>query len=120
MAVQEIFLIFPVFLQTLHALCVQLLFIKLDYLLKRPKFIINLHVLFVRDVLLMHYLCRSYSLPYRLKLSLCNSRRLNELHIIDVYLLSYQVRLLQPCMTVEVNVPVNHSKLTARKSQLSP
>lgn len=42
-----------------------------------------------------------------------------ELHVIDIDLLSDQVRLLQSSMVVKIDVPINDTELTARKSQMS-
>lgn len=107
-----------ILLQTLHALRVQPLLVKLYYLLKRSFISIKLHRLLVCNVLLVHHLLAGYPLPQWLELALADTRRLDELHVVDVYLLRDQVRLLQACVVVEVYVPVNHPKLTPRKSQL--
>ena len=42
-----------------------------------------------------------------------------ELHVIDIDLFSDQVRLLQASMVVKIDVPINDTELTARKSQMS-
>lgn len=118
MAIQEVLFILSVPFQTLNALCMQLLLVKFYNSFKRPKIKTYLHFLLVWNVLLMHHLRTTDSLPQILKFRFRNSCWLDELHIIDIYLFGNQIRLLQTCMIVKVNVSVYHSEFTTRKPQL--
>lgn len=58
-------------------------------------------------------------MPQRIEVFLRNLCGMNELHVIDIDLFSDQIRLLQASMVVEIDVPINDTELTARKSQMS-
>ena len=119
-AVQKVLLVLWVVFQDFNALGMQFLFVKLDYFFESSAIKLKLHFPFCDNVLLVNHLSRSDPLPGWLELLLGNSCRLDELHVIDIDFLSDQVRLLQPCVVIEVYVPVNHSELVSWKSQLSP
>lgn len=69
------------------------------------------HVLFERDGVLVDNLVLGL-LPLDLEVGLRNGCWLDVLHVINIDLLSDQVRLFQASLVVVVYVPVDHSKFT--------
>jgi len=113
--VQEISVLFAV--DVLDKLGMHDLLVEADNTIERSIIIREIPAFFERNRCIISSLVFCF-FPLNFKASLRDVSWFYVLHVIDSDLLGDEVRLLQTSMIIIVDVSVNHTKLTSRKSEV--